>query len=237
MCSRNRNLLALAVALALMAPAAWAEKQNAVATTSDQTTTAQTTTDQTTTTDQPTTQDTPQTGTQDLRSQGQTERTSNDAAASVDQMTPTSPPLSQGPARAAAHSSVVTRDLWNRLDTNRDGRISSTEGASDTEFNAGFSSYDSDGDGFVSETEYRVAAQNQLPRASATGGASAPSPQSSAAMRDVMSRLDANADGSISVSESAGDATFKSNFATIDSNSDGMVSDAEYRAWMKGNRK
>ena len=65
----------------------------------------------------------------------------------------------------------------------------------------------------------------------------ASSPQSTSAMRDAMSRLDANADGSISLSESAGDATFKSNFSSIDANSDGLVSSAEYHAWVKAERK
>ncbi len=150
---------------------------------------------------------------------------------------PPSPPQSQGAEHAASHSSIVQRDLWSRLDTNGDGKISTAEGAVDTDFNAGFGTLDADKDGFVTDTEYRTAAKTDMETGSATGGMNASSPQSTSTMRDAMSRLDANADGSISLSESEGDATFRSNFSSIDANSDGLVSSAEYHAWAKAERK
>ena len=74
---------------------------------------------------------------------------------------PPSPPQSQGAEHAASHSSIVQRDLWTRLDTNGDGKISTAEGAVDTEFNAGFGTLDADKDGFVTDTEYRTAAKTE----------------------------------------------------------------------------
>lgn len=75
---------------------------------------------------------------------------------------PPSPPgQAQGPEQAAAHSSVVQRDLWARLDTDGDGRISSTEGSVDANFSAMFTMADADRDGFVTDAEYRAHAQAQ----------------------------------------------------------------------------
>lgn len=69
------------------------------------------------------------------------------------------PPTSQGAANAAAHSAVVQRELWNRLDTDRDGRISSVEASLDPEFSGNFSMNDGDSDGFITAAEYRDHAQ------------------------------------------------------------------------------
>jgi hypothetical protein len=41
------------------------------------------------------------------------------------------------------------------MDSNGDGRISRSEAAADTALTRGFSSADSDGDGFISNSEYR----------------------------------------------------------------------------------
>jgi Ca2+-binding EF-hand superfamily protein len=123
----------------------------------------------------------------------------------------------------------VQRDLWTRLDTNADGRISASEGEADAAFNTDFSAMDTDDDGFVTDTEYRSAAKAD------TGSGDADS--SSRSSGDVMRRLDANADGSISLSEGGADATIKSNFSSIDTDSDGMVSRAEYQAWLKASRR
>lgn len=156
-----------------------------------------------------------------------TEQTTNEAP-------PPSPPQSQGAEHAATHSSVVQRDVWTRLDSDGDGRISSAEGAVDTGFNAGFEAMDADRDGFVSDTEYRASAKAEMER----GHGTADVPERAASsLGDVMRRLDANADGSISSSEGNADATFKTHFAAIDANSDGAVSRAEYQAWLKANRK
>lgn len=154
----------------------------------------------------------------------------------TDQAPPPAPTQSQGAEHATDHSSVAQRDLWTRLDSNGDGRISATEGAVDSGFDSGFGAMDADKDGFVTDTEYRASAKTDLDAAAATGGVNASS-QSTTAMRDTMARLDTNADGSVSLSEGEADATFKSNFAAIDANSDGIVTDSEYRAWTKAERK
>ena len=141
---------------------------------------------------------------------------------------PPSPPQSQGSEHAASHSSIVQRDLWTRLDTNGDGKISTSEGEADAAFTTDFSTMDTDDDGFVTDIEYRGAAKADV-RSDPGSSSNAPG--------DVMRRIDANADGSISRSEGDADATIKSSFGSIDANSDGMVSRAEYQAWLKANRK
>jgi len=149
---------------------------------------------------------------------------------------PPSPPQSQGADHAAAHSSVVQRGLWTRLDTDGDGRISTTEGAADADFNTDFAMMDSDHNGFVTDTEYRTSAQAELVDANRRTSGDASAHVASGA-RDALQRLDANADGSISLSEASADASFTTNFSAIDSNSDGLVTRSEYRAWIKADRK
>lgn len=61
---------------------------------------------------------------------------------------------SQGELNAAAHSAVVTRDVWVRLDVDADSRISLAEAASNTRLIASFATMDSNSDGFVTQTEY-----------------------------------------------------------------------------------
>lgn len=215
----NRNLLAVAMATVLLSPAAWAQRGHGPP-------------------DMPRvepmqTSPTPNSPEQTMRDM---HKPVMDATGQQNTMPPPAPPQSQGAEHAAANSSIVQRDLWTRLDTDGDGKISPTEAAADTAFNAGFAAMDTNQDGYVSDTEYRAAAKSEMDKGRSAGGPDT-SPPGSANQRDAMHRLDANADGSISTDEAAGDATFKSNFATIDTNSDGMVTRAEYRAWVKANRK
>jgi Ca2+-binding EF-hand superfamily protein len=63
---------------------------------------------------------------------------------------------SQGAEHAADHSAVVTRDLWGRFDADSNGLLSPTEIELDARLKTDFGSIDSDGDGFVSEDEYRA---------------------------------------------------------------------------------
>lgn len=162
-----------------------------------------------------------------------TETTERTAGAA---MPPPAPPQAQGAAQAAAHSSVVQRDVWTRLDADGDGRISAAEGAVDAAFKADFAALDADDDGFVSDTEFRGAAKAAREPARTLGDAGAAAP-SSVGTRDAIARLDANADGSVSAAEANADAGFKAGFAAMDRDSDGLVSDAEYRAWVKAERK
>jgi Ca2+-binding EF-hand superfamily protein len=70
---------------------------------------------------------------------------------------------SQGAAHAADHSGVVTHDVFSRLDTDADGRISATEAALDADFNGMLSAMDGNNDGFVSQDEYRAHAKADMP--------------------------------------------------------------------------
>ena len=213
--ANNRSLLAIAVATVLLSPAAWAQKDGKGP------------------------PDMPRVAAPPAPVPNSPERTMRDiheSATTTNQAEttppPPPPPESQGAEHAAAHSSVVQRDLWTRLDTNGDGKISTGEGDADAAFSTDFSAMDTDGDGFVTDSEYRTAAKEDV----RAGGADSSS-NSTGRMGDVLRRLDANADGSISLSEGDADATIKSNFSSIDTNSDGMVSRAEYQAWLKASRK
>lgn len=142
---------------------------------------------------------------------------------------PASPTQAQGPERAAEHSSVVQRDLWTRLDTNRDNRISTSEAAADTDFDATFTAMDMDEDGFVTEGEYR--ARPGAPTTGPTTGATRASEKAD------LAGLDADGDGTISREESAADAALQAGFSSADADGDGRVSSREYRDWTRSQRK
>jgi Ca2+-binding EF-hand superfamily protein len=57
---------------------------------------------------------------------------------------------------------VVTRDVFGRLDVDGDGKISATEAGVDASFD--FAAMDSDGDGFVTDAEYRTWAKADMPK-------------------------------------------------------------------------
>ena len=69
--------------------------------------------------------------------------------------------VSQGEQNAAAHSAVVTRDVWVKLDADADSRISLAESASNPELSAAFTTMDSNSDGFVTQAEYQAYAKMQ----------------------------------------------------------------------------
>jgi len=69
---------------------------------------------------------------------------------------------SQGEVHAQAHSAVVTRDVWMKMDTNDDGKLSSTEVSGNATISGSFSAMDSNGDGFVTQAEYRAYAKTDL---------------------------------------------------------------------------
>jgi Ca2+-binding EF-hand superfamily protein len=69
---------------------------------------------------------------------------------------------SQGEVHASAHSAVVTRSLWGKLDANSDGKLSSGEVSSNTTISGAFSVMDSNGDGFVTQAEYTAYAKANL---------------------------------------------------------------------------
>jgi hypothetical protein len=69
---------------------------------------------------------------------------------------------SQGELHAQAHSAVVTRDVWTKLDANADGKLSSSEVGSNSSISGAFSAMDGNGDGFVTQDEYRAYAKKNL---------------------------------------------------------------------------
>jgi hypothetical protein len=145
------------------------------------------------------------------------------------------PPTAQGAAHAAAHSSVVQRDIWGRLDTDSDGLINATEADADTTFDGNFDAMDTDDNGFISDAEYRTFAKAD--KADVSQGAANAASHSSVVQRATWSRLDADADGRISATEADADATIDGSFSAIDSNSDGFITDAEFRAHAKATSK
>lgn len=155
-----------------------------------------------------------------------------DAPMTKTEATKPMPPTSQGAQHAAPHSDVVQRDVWARLDTDGDGKISPTEADADTAFDADFASIDSDGDGFVSDTEYRSFA-----KASTAQGATDAAGHSAVVTRSTWARLDVNHDGKISATEADVDTSFDTAFTAMDSDGDGFVTDAEYRAHAKAQLK
>jgi hypothetical protein len=78
--------------------------------------------------------------------------------------TPMTPPVSaQGAAHAQAHSAVVQRDTWAKLDLDHDGRISASEAAVDADVNGMFAAMDSNNDGYVTDVEFRAHAKADMP--------------------------------------------------------------------------
>lgn len=55
---------------------------------------------------------------------------------------------------AVDDAAIPDRSRWSDLDTDGDGRVSSEEGAMDADFTTNFSMMDSNGDGFVSDAEF-----------------------------------------------------------------------------------
>lgn len=61
---------------------------------------------------------------------------------------------SQGEQHAAAHSTMVAREAWVKLDADADSRISLAEAASNASLTTSFAIMDSNSDGFVTQDEY-----------------------------------------------------------------------------------
>jgi Ca2+-binding EF-hand superfamily protein len=145
---------------------------------------------------------------------------------------PPSPVQAQGSAHAAANSSVVQRDLWNTLDTDHDGTISTTEAGADASFDGHFAAMDGNGDGKVGADEYRAYAKANM----GTGGQNA-NAGSQAATTMTWNNIDADKDGKLSATEVESYENLKANFAGMDSDGDGFVTQDEYRAYQKANRE
>lgn len=228
---RTRTILALALSTAMLAPAAFAQKGGKAEVRTTGNATSQAAREMPRPTLPPQAAGRAADATKDVASPPRPADAKDwkDAASAAD--APTSqglPPTSQGAAHAAAHSSVVQRDAWTRLDTDGDGRISPTEADVDSSFDTGFDAMDADDDGFVSDAEYRASA-----KVDASQGASHAAAHSSVVQRDVWTRLDADGDGRISTGEADADTVFDGGFDAMDADDDGFVSDTEYRTFAK----
>lgn len=149
------------------------------------------------------------------------------------QETPPAPPTqAQGSANAAAHASVTQRDLWNRLDADKDGSISATEADADADFDGRFAAIDSDGNGSVSDAEYNSYAKTNL----ATSGEHAAG-QSQASTESVWANFDQDDDGKLSATEVEADVALKGSFSAMDEDDDGFVTQGEYRDYAAANSK
>jgi hypothetical protein len=75
-------------------------------------------------------------------------------------MTSPRPPPAQSQGQGMANTPQPTdTGLWAQLDSNRDGKVSASEGRANADFSTRFASMDTDRDGFVSEGEYRAHAK------------------------------------------------------------------------------
>ena len=245
---RTRTLLAIAMSTALIAPGAFAQNDKAQVTATGNAT-SQAAQDTPRPTLPPQAAQSAVDATADITQQRPTARTTDAIDARVtpapattmptgkdqatrDAMTDQGmPPTAQGAEHAAAHSSVVQRDVWGRLDSDGHGLISATEADADTTFDGNFDAMDADGDGFISDTEYRTFAKMDVSQ-----GATNAAAHSSVVQRDTWSRLDSDGDGRISATEADADAGIDGSFAAMDSNGDGFITDAEFRAHAKATR-
>lgn len=217
--TRTRNMLAAALASALLSPVAWAQSDNAAGNAAAQA------------------QQVPRTASPPAVTPRLPVDATDQVTTATDQqrleepMTSNPPPHSQAGKRAANPSAVAQGDVWTHLDVDSDGRISATE------FNTHFSMMDRNRDGFLSVDEYR--AQRPLvqgdtmpppPPAQSQGAANAAA-NSSVVQREAWSRLDTDGDGRISSVEASMDSTFSTHLSAMDADGDGFVTDIEYRAF------
>ena len=158
--------------------------------------------------------------------------TAQNAQETTQSVPPAAPEQSQGSVNASAHASVTQRALWDKLDADRDGSISTAEADADADFGAGFATTDADGDGAVTQGEYAAYAKTSL--ATSTEHAAG---RSQVAIDDLWRQYDADADGRLSAAEVEADADISGSFSAMDDDSDGFVTEAEYRTYAQANEK
>ncbi len=120
---------------------------------------------------------------------------------------------------------------WQAADTDGDGKLSTTEANANAGLASRFATIDANKDGFVASDEYRV-----FYAANASQGEQHAAAHSAVVTRDVWVKLDADADSRISLAEAAANASLTGSFATMDSNSDGFVTQDEYTTSTKSNK-
>lgn len=223
--THTRNMLAAALATALLSPLAWAQSGNAAGNAAAQAQQVP----------RPASPP-PVTPRLPVDAADQVE-TATDQQRLEEPMVSSPPPHAQASERAADSSAVAQRDVWTELDVDGDGRISVTEAAANADLNTHFSMMDSDGDGFLSGDEYRahqrvVQGDDMPPPPPAQSqGAAHAATHSSVVQREAWARLDTDGDGRISSVEASMDPTFSAQMSGMDADGDGFVTDVEYRAF------
>jgi hypothetical protein len=212
----NRKLLAIALAATLAAPLALAGDPQKKPTSGKATTT------QTTTTKTPTTSATDAVSTQ---------TTARETGRMAESPIHSGQTVSAGATGgSAAGSNPGKGNWWADADIDGDGKLSAAEAKANAGVDARFGTIDADGDGFITNEEYR-----KFFTASQSQGELHAQAHSAVVTRDVWTKLDTNDDGKLSSSEVSGNATINGAFSAMDSNGDGFVTQAEYTAYAKTN--
>jgi hypothetical protein len=124
-----------------------------------------------------------------------------------------------------AQSGQTRQQVFNQLDTNRDGMISRAEADASPDLVAIFITTDANSDSMLSPVEFAVVPIAFGDAAAQTGSLQA---QSGQTRKQVFDGLDTNRDGMISRAEADAEAALVSIFVSTDANSDGMLSPIEF---------
>lgn len=242
----NRNLIALALGAALVAPAAFAQVGPVAAPTIPTTSAGQATAQSAISAERPTVPTLPTKA--DTRATDAVSKKTTagkpttvvevDAAAKAKMESEKAAGSASMTSSTAATQKAMGADTnpgkgnwWQDADTDGDGKLSTTEANANAGLSSRFSTIDANKDGFVTSDEYRTFYTNN-----ASQGEQHAAAHSAVVTRDVWVKLDADADSRISLAEAASNTGLTASFATMDSNADGFITQAEYTAYSKANK-
>jgi len=117
---------------------------------------------------------------------------------------------------------------WAAADIDGDGKLSPAEAKAQAGLDARFSTVDADGDGYVTNEEYRKFFTSENSQGEVHAAA-----HSAVVTRAMWTKFDANSDGKLSSKEVSFDTSISGAFPVMDSNGDGFVTQAEYTAYAK----
>ena len=138
----------------------------------------------------------------------------------------------KAPLTSAAQTNPGKGNWWAAADIDGDGKLSAAEAKAQAGLDARFSTVDANGDGYVTNEEYRKFFTSEKSQGELHASA-----HSAVVTRDIWSKLDANNDGKLSSAEVTSNATISGAFSSMDSNGDGFVTQAEYDAYAKAHLK
>ena len=230
----NRNLIALALGAALVAPAAFAQARlgPVAAPTVPTTSAGQATAQSAISAERPTVPTLPTQSS--TRASDTATTTTADARADAGKAAGSASMTSSTAATQKAMGADTNPgkgNWWQAADADGDGKLSTTEANANAGLASRFATIDANKDGFVTSDEYRV-----FYAANASQGEQHAAAHSAVVTRDVWVKLDADADSRISLAEAAANASLTGSFATMDSNSDGFVTQDEYTTYTKSNK-